>query len=85
MVGVNSQTGRVVNGPDVVSRGFVYVAESEALIEEAKQRVVDALEETAGRPVEWGLLNTRIKEVLSEFLYQRTKRRPMILPVVMEV
>jgi ribonuclease J len=85
VVGVNSQTGRVVSGPDVVSRGFVYVAESEALIEEAKQRVLGALEETAGRPVEWGLLNTRIKETLSEFLYQRTKRRPMILPVVMEV
>jgi len=85
VVGVDSQTGRVVSGPDIVSRGFVYMAESEDLIEEAKDRVLEALEASAGRPVEWGMLNTKVKETLSEFLYQRTKRRPMILPVVMEV
>jgi ribonuclease J len=85
VVGVDSRTGRVVSGPDIVSRGFVYMAESEDLIEEAKERVVDALEEGTGHPVEWGLLNARVKETLSEFLYERTKRRPMILPVVMEV
>ncbi len=85
VVGVDSQTGRVVSGPDIVSRGFVYMAESEKLIEEAKARVLEALEEGAGRPAEWGMLNAKVKDTLSEFLYQRTRRRPMILPVVMEV
>ncbi|MBU0495397.1 MAG: ribonuclease J [Chloroflexi bacterium] len=85
VVGVDSQTGRVVSGPDIVSRGFVYMAESEDLIEEAKGAVVRALEETMGHRAEWSLLNAKVKETLSELLYNRTKRRPMILPVVMEV
>ena len=85
VVGVDSQTGRVVSGPDIASRGFVYMAESEDLIEEAKERVLDALEKSVGRPVERALLSAKVKDILSEFLYERTRRRPMILPVVMEM
>jgi len=85
VVGVDSQTGHVVSGPDIVSRGFVYMAESETLIEEAKDLVLNALQQSEGRPVEWGMLNAKVKDTLSEFLYRRTRRRPMILPVVMEV
>ena len=78
--------GRVISGPDVVSRGFVYVRESEPLIEEAKELVNSVLENCAGNNIhDWGTLKTRIKDELSRMLYDRTKRNPMILPIIMEV
>ena len=78
--------GRVVAGPDVVSRGFVYVREAEPLIDEAKKRVVAALDSCYEHHIhDWGTLKTRIKDELSRFLYDRTRRSPMILPIIMEV
>jgi ribonuclease J len=81
VVVVDKNTGKLVEGPDIISRGFVYLRDSEELIEEAKQQVIMALKKR-GRST---ALDDKIKEVLSRFLYERTKRRPMILPVVMEV
>ncbi len=79
-------SGRVISGPDVVSRGFVYVRESELLIDEAKKLVYNILETSAQGDVhDWGTLKTRIKEGLSRLLYERTRRSPMILPIIMEV
>ena len=79
-------SGRVISGPDVVSRGFVYVRESEPLIDEAKKLVYNILETSAQGDVhDWGTLKTRIKEGLSRLLYERTRRSPMILPIIMEV
>ena len=73
-------------GPDVVSRGFVYVREAEPLIDEAKKLVYNVLENCADHNVhEWGVLKTRIKDDLSRMLYERTRRSPMILPIIMEI
>lgn len=86
VVTTEKQTGRIVAGPDVISRGFVYVRESEALLEEAKEKVVAALAQLGEEEVkEWSVLKRRIKEVLDAFLWERTKRRPMIMPIIMEI
>ncbi|NLC08305.1 MAG: ribonuclease J [Syntrophomonadaceae bacterium] len=86
VVTISKESGMVMAGPDIVSRGFVYVRESEALIEEARERVRQALEKCEMRQVtEWATIKSNIREVLGKFLYERTRRRPMILPIVMEV
>lgn len=83
---IDSDTGHVAAGPDIVSRGFVYVRESEALMDEARKLVYNVLEECADHHIrDWGTLKQNIKDELSKFLYQRTKRSPMVLPIIMEV
>ena len=79
-------SNQVLAGPDIVSRGFVYVRESEGLMDEAKHVVEEAIEDCMDRRVtDWGRLKTAIRDSLSEFLWKRTKRSPMILPIIMEV
>jgi ribonuclease J len=78
---VERGTGRVLSGPEISSRGFVYVRESEELLERARAQVLEALKGGGNRAT----LSTQIKETLSRFVYNETKRRPVILPVVMEV
>ncbi|MEW8977322.1 MAG: ribonuclease J [Symbiobacterium sp.] len=86
VVAVDRETGIIVGGPDMVSRGFVYVRESEGLLEEAKERVRRTLAEQMDRNVpEWAVLKSSIRDVLSRYLYERTHRRPMILPIIVEV
>ncbi|HEY8416620.1 MAG TPA: ribonuclease J [Limnochordales bacterium] len=86
VVTIDKRTGAVVAGPDIVSRGFVYVRESEALLEEARERLLQALSQLQSHQItEWGIIKNSMREALSRFLYERTKRRPIILPVVMEV
>lgn len=83
---IESGTGHVVAGPDIVSRGFVYVRESEALMDEARKLVYNTLEECARQRVrDWSGLKQSVKDELSRFLYRRTQRNPMILPIIMEV
>ena len=83
---MNRETGRVVAGPDIVSRGFVYVRESEALLDEAKQLMAQVLENLQERNVrEWGNIKSAMRDALSEFIYKETKRSPMILPIIMEI
>lgn len=83
---ISSEDGHVVSGPDVVSRGFVYVRESENLIDDAKDLVFSVLEQCADNGIhDWGTLKTSIKDSLSHLLYDRTRRSPMILPIIMEV
>ncbi len=83
---ISSDDGHVIAGPDVVSRGFVYVRESEPLLEEARKLVSQILEECAGKNIhDWGTLKTKIKDELSRLMYDRTRRSPMILPIIMEV
>ncbi len=78
--------GYVVSGPDIVSRGFVYVRESEPLMDKAKNRVVKILESCNDEGIhEWGIMKTKIKDDLSKFFYEQTKRSPMILPIIMEI
>jgi ribonuclease J len=76
----------VLAGPDIVSRGFVYVRESEELIVDAKEKVKEALDVCAQRNVtEWAVIKSQVRERLSRHLYEKTGRRPMILPIIMEV
>ncbi|MDB5076407.1 MAG: RNA-metabolising metallo-beta-lactamase [Chloroflexi bacterium] len=82
---VDRQTGRPLAAPDIVTRGFVHVSNADALIEMARKVVYDALDAHIGDPAEWTFAKTKIKETLNKFLYEKTKRRPMIIPVVMEV
>ena len=79
-------SGELVAGPDIVSRGFVYVRESDELIEEARMTVDDAIQNCLDKGVtDWGKLKSVTKDVLSEYVWRKTKRRPMILPVIMEI
>ncbi len=78
--------GHVISGPDIVSRGFVYVRESEGLLDDVKQLSLDILEDCARRNVhEWGAIKNRIKDEVAKLILQRTRRSPMILPILMEV
>ncbi|MCS6881546.1 MAG: ribonuclease J [Oscillochloridaceae bacterium] len=89
VVGIDSATGELVSGPDVVSRGFVYMRQSQDLVEATKEAVRAALTTrngvVSGAGVDASFINRKIKDVVSEFLYRETKRRPMVLPMVMEV
>ena len=83
---IDSQTGEILAGPDIVSRGFVYVRESEKLMDDAKKVVCEALEKCMQKNVrEWGNIKNCVKDALSSYVYQQTKRSPMILPVIMEI
>ena len=86
VVTIDKGTHRVVAGPDIVSRGFVYVRESEALIEDAKDRVKLALEKCEEKGItEWASIKSNVRDATSKYLYEKTRRRPMILPIIMEV
>lgn len=83
---ISSNDGHIISGPDVVSRGFVYVRESESLMVEAKDLVTSVLENCADNNVhDWSTLKTRIKDELSKLLYEKTRRSPMVLPIIMEI
>ncbi len=78
-------TNQLLAGPDIVSRGFVYVRESEDLMGQAKSVVEDAIDSCIDRRIsDWGKMKGAIKDSLGEFLWKRTKRKPMILPIIME-
>lgn len=79
-------TSRLVAGPDIVSRGFVYVRESDELMEEAHNVVEDALMDILDRNItDWGKMKSTMKDALSTYVWKKTKRRPMILPIIMEI
>lgn len=78
--------GHVISGPDIVSRGFVYVRESEKLLEEVKKLALSILDDCASNNIhEWGIIKNRIKDDVSKLISQRTRRAPMILPILQEV
>ncbi|MBQ1717062.1 MAG: ribonuclease J [Ruminococcus sp.] len=78
--------GHVISGPDIVSRGFVYVRESEGLLDEVRSMALDILEDCADNNIhEWGIIKNRIKDEISKLIAQRTRRAPMILPILQEV
>ena len=83
---IDRATGEVLSGPDIVSRGFVYVKESEQLIGEARQKARSVLEKYRDYEYkDWMVIKSKIREQVSNVLYQRTKRSPMVLPIVMEI
>ncbi|MFC4599000.1 ribonuclease J [Cohnella hongkongensis] len=86
VVTLSKQDGTILSGPDIISRGFVYVRESEGLLEEANRIVTSTLHKLMNDNVnEWASLKTNVKDALGRFLYDQTRRRPMILPIIMEV
>lgn len=86
VMGLDSYNGVMVSGPEIVSRGFVYVRESESLMEEAREVVDEAIHQCLDRGItDWGKLKGSIRDGLSDFVWKKTKRRPMILPIIMEV
>ncbi len=86
VVTINKDGGEVAAGPDIVTRGFVYVRESEQLIEDAKEKVREAMDICTRKHItEWAVIKTQIRERLGKHLFEKTGRRPMILPIIMEV
>ena len=83
---IDRESGEIVSGPDVVTRGFVYVKESEELINAAREVAVEAIEaQTDGGYFDWNSIKASLRDEISHLMYERTKRSPMILPVIMEV
>lgn len=86
VVTIDKESCHVVSGPDIVSRGFVYVREAEGLMDEARDKVQAALERCEENNVsEWSAIKSTVRDSLGRFLYERTRRRPMILPIIMEI
>ncbi|MBW8383390.1 MAG: ribonuclease J [Youngiibacter sp.] len=86
VVTMEKESGMVVSGPDIISRGFVYVKEAEVLMENARLVVREVLDECEEKRIsDWNVLKTMIKDSLKSYLYEKTKRRPMILPIIMEI
>ena len=83
---MDSNTGEIVSGPDVISRGFVYVRESENLMEEVKKVIRDEVYEFESKHItDWSTIKSTLKDSLRDYIFQKTKRDPMILPVIMEI
>ncbi len=87
VVTLSKQTGMILSGPDIISRGFVYVRESEELLEEANRIVSMTLHKLVNEDNvnDWSGLKTGVRDAVSRFLYEQTRRRPMVLPIIMEV
>ena len=83
---IDGASGQVVSGPDLISRGFVYVRESEQLLEDARAMVAKALDYCSNNDIrEWNSIKNEVRDALSRHLYQKTRRSPMILPIIMRV
>jgi ribonuclease J len=84
---VNSQTGKVIGSPDIISRGFVYLRRSKDLLAQTRKETINIVNKAAGKgkSVNWAYVKDRIRNRLGDFLFEKTKKRPMILPVVIEV
>ncbi len=85
IIAINQQTGKLVGRPDIVSRGFVDNLESRDMLEESRDVVAKVLDHGGTRPAEWSFINTRVRDTLSKFYYEQTRRRPMILPFMVKV
>ena len=83
--GIDKESGQLVSGPSIVSRGFVYVRESDKLIDDATDLVLDDVTEALDKGItDWGKLKSIVKDALSDYIWKKTKRRPMIMPIIMD-
>ena len=83
---IDASSGMLLSGPDIVSRGFVYVRENEELMEEVRKIALHSIEQCfSSGATDWNHIKSSVKDDLGKFLFNRTKRRPMILPVIMNV
>jgi ribonuclease J len=86
VVTIDKHRKQIAAGPEIISRGFVYVRESERLLEEATDIVKQILDKCMREQMtEWSSLKSSMREILHQFLFEKTKRKPMILPIIMEV
>ena len=86
VVNLSGEDGAILSGPDIITRGFIYVKESGDLMEELKEIATDAVEDCVDQKItDWATIKASIKSSLSNYLYKHTKRNPMILPVIMEI
>ena len=86
VIGIEKATNSLVSGPDIISRGFVYVRESEELIDNARALLSHTLDSLSSQELrEWNYIKTRMRDDLSDYIYEKTKRSPMILPIIMEI
>ncbi len=86
VVTLNNETGQIIAGPDIVSRGFIYVREAEDLMDNLKQVASEVVNSCMdGRATDWATMKSLLKNKLSDYLFQKTKRKPMILPIIMEI
>ena len=86
VISLSSEDNSIIAGPDIISRGFIYVRESDELMEELKRHVAEVIRRcNDDRISDWATIKGSIRGEVSNFLYQKTKRSPMILPVIMEV
>ena len=84
---VDRQTGTIKGSPDIISRGFVYLRESKDLLREVRKRTIATVNRSAGSggPINWIYVRDLVRNQISEFLFVKTERRPMVLPVIIEV
>ena len=82
---INRDDGTLVNGPDIISRGFIYVRDNEDIIENTREVVREILRTSDLHGSEWAMLKNRIKDELHRFIYEKIKRNPMILPIIMDI
>ena len=86
VLALDEYSNTLISGPDIVSRGFVYVKESDELMEEARELMTGVIENCLDRGIsDWGKIKNSIKDALGDFVWKKTKRRPMILPIILEV
>jgi len=85
IIAIDKEAGKIVGRPDIVSRGFVDTKEAESILEQGRDLVKATLDHGGGRPLEWSFINTKVKDTLSKFFYEQTRRRPMILTTAVEV
>jgi ribonuclease J len=85
IIAINRQTGKIVGRPDIVTRGFIDERKFSDLIEQSRELLIKTLDHTGARNTEWSFINTKVRDTLDKFYYDRTKRRPMILPFMVKV
>ncbi len=85
IVAIDKDKGKIVGEPDIVSRGFIDVKDGELILEEGRELIKATLDRAGGRPVQWSFINTKVKDTLTKFFYEKTRRRPMILTTAVEI
>ncbi len=85
IIAIDKRRGKIIGRPDIVSRGFVDTQEGENILEQGRALVATTLDRSGGHPLEWSFINTKVKDTLSKFFYEQTRRRPMILTTTVEV
>lgn len=85
MVAIDKDKGKIVGEPDIISRGFIDMKDGEAILAQGRELVKATLNRISGRPVQWSFINTKVKDTLTKFFYEKTRRRPMILTTAVEI